>query len=133
MIIKMDSIFMELGVRGNLIFAEIAARFGDSRTMVTVLEEATMQRLNIAKDEPEMDKLTRGAGLAFYNLAKTLDGVGENFHREAAKLSLDYSLQHYDDLGVKITVSGGTLDDLNDYVRNPNSKISLENIELKIN
>lgn len=125
-----DSIFKGFGIKSSLLVAEVASKFGDSKSMVAALEEAVVRRLEMSKSEPEIDRYTLSAGLAFYNLAKTLDGAESNFHRDAARLSLHYSLQHYNDLSGELVVEGGSLTDLEEYIQNPSSSVSLKDIKL---
>lgn len=120
------------GWRTNYSLAEMAAVNGDADSMVVCLERMTARIIpELLEREPNTNWNLR-AGRAFFNLAKTLDEKQE-FCRNGARRSLNCSFQYYNLAGIKPMLMGLSREEINDYRNNPESGVSLKELELADN
>ena len=106
--------------------AHISASNGNSLRMVESLNKMAESKV---KRDPS---LTERAGLAFFNLAKKLDTQNPKTNRIAAKESLRYAIEYYRLTKRNFVFDGLTQGDVTDYIYNPSSKISLENLSIRL-
>ncbi len=121
--------FGEHSCRANYLFAQIVAQQGDALSMVSCLDRVVQTSLPSLMETNTNKNWEEQAGFAFFNLAKTLDSKGRAF-RESAALSLNCSFQHYNAGGVKLRLGGLSTEDIQSYRENPESQVSLRNLEL---
>ena len=125
MLSEYGRMFGKLGINDLLSFANVGAKIGDSDFMVESLEEAANLRIKQLNDTLDWEQK---AGYSFYVLAKDLEKGGEQ-HMVASTQSLTYAVAHYNNAGIKPEIKGMSVEDIHDYMENPDSDISIQDLE----
>nr|MBA4404692.1 hypothetical protein [Nanoarchaeum sp.] len=110
--------------RTHIQLASVYAQFGNIGRMVHSLEQAVNSRIAEVSNKQELEVK---AGYAFCDLAKRLDASN---NKEMARRTLELSLDHYKRSGLKRKTRGITFDELKDYIDDPNSTVSINNLEI---
>ncbi|MBU0958667.1 MAG: hypothetical protein KKB31_01850 [Nanoarchaeota archaeon] len=120
--------FSFFGWRTHYAFAEIAASNGDAVSLVSCLDKVVSGVIPELRERNSDVNWERRAGEAFFNLAKTLDLKGKNF-REGAGLSLSYAFRYSSSSGRRLRIKGLSKTQIDDYLKNPTSSVSLKELE----